>query len=422
MISGIFLHGSKIISHARYQEMVQEYTILTDAQELKALEAYWVDKYGVVSPNVKGPFDAAILEQGKLLNEMSCLECHSRPQSAFLSYGSALLMRPAALALDKAHLPTLLWYLHFLFCFAGLAYLPFSRMFHIFASPVSLMVNAVMEKGKSDPANVATRQVMELDACTHCGTCSTRCSVGVVSEEIPNVNILPSEKIASIKALASGKELGARELRALQEGVYLCTSCYRCTVACPSGINLQDLWFSVRETLLAKGHPEFLTLSPFSLSRGLIKDLIEPTRYRQPVERALESMVPKESLVQLQERAPVAFPSGDGLSTRLRASLQAVNFADCFRCRTCSNACPVVGSYERPATMLGLLPHQIMHSVALRLWDLIFSSKMLWYCLGCYQCQEHCPQSVHVTEILYELKNMAIAQATRSLSEEKKGE
>jgi len=81
---------------------------------------------------------------------------HSRPQSAVLSYGTALLMRPVALALDRAHVPTILWYVHFLACFIGLAYLPFSRMFHIFATPVSLMANAVMEKNTSAPANIAT--------------------------------------------------------------------------------------------------------------------------------------------------------------------------------------------------------------------------------------------------------------------------
>jgi heterodisulfide reductase subunit C len=33
---------------------------------------------------------------------------------------------------------------------------------------------------------------------------------------------------------------------------------------------------------------------------------------------------------------------------------------------------------------------------------------MLWSCLGCYQCQEACPQGVHITDIFYELKNIAI--------------
>jgi heterodisulfide reductase subunit C len=35
-------------------------------------------------------------------------------------------------------------------------------------------------------------------------------------------------------------------------------------------------------------------------------------------------------------------------------------------------------------------------------------ASMIWDCVTCYQCQEHCPQLVEVTDILYQLKNMAI--------------
>ena len=41
----------------------------------------------------------------------------------------------------------------------------------------------------------------------------------------------------------------------------------------------------------------------------------------------------------------------------------------------------------------------------------MLGSSMLWDCLGCYQCQELCPQGVGLTDVLYELKNVAIAQA-----------
>jgi len=47
---------------------------------------------------------------------------------------------------------------------------------------------------------------------------------------------------------------------------------------------------------------------------------------------------------------------------------------------------------------------------------------MLWDCLGCYQCQEHCPQDVRVVDVFYELKNMAIAQAKEKLLNEKTGD
>jgi heterodisulfide reductase subunit C len=85
-------------------------------------------------------------------------------------------------------------------------------------------------------------------------------------------------------------------------------------------------------------------------------------------------------------------------------------------CGICSNSCPVVRNYPNPSQVLGLLPHQIMHALGLKLWDIIFSSPMLWNCLGCYQCQEECPERVCVADILCELKNLAMARAHERLS------
>ena len=415
MISGFFLEGTKITSYTRYQDMVEEYTIEADEEELRALESYWVAKFGVVSPNLKGPFDAETLEMGEEAHD-ACVDCHSRPHWGFTGYAVAMITKPVALGLDKAGVSTILWYLHFLACFIGLAYLPFSKFFHMFTSPLSLLANAVMDPEKSDPANIATRQVLELDACMHCGTCSVQCRVGVIFQEIPNFNILPSEKIPSIKALAAGKKISSQEIRTIQEGMYLCTNCYNCTVACPAGINLQDLWFNVRESLFQKGIPEFLMLSPFSVYRGLMKETLDQAQYPVPINRTLESVAGNGDLLALQDRTLPLEPGDHSLLSSLNLAVQSSTFSHCFRCVTCSNACPVVTNYSNPQEVVGLLPHQIMHATGMRLWDLVFSAKMLWDCLGCYQCQEHCPQGVCVADVLYELKNVAITRAIEKMS------
>ncbi len=408
MISGIMLEGAKIVSHSNYKRMVEEYSGLDDEGELRALEAFWVKEFGTVSPGVRGPFDTGILEQGRELHEMSCIECHSRPQWAFTGYGMAAIIRPAALWLDRVNFSGIVWYIHFLACLIGLAYLPFSKMFHLLASPVSLLANAVMEKGRSIPANIATRQVMELDACMHCGSCTQRCSVGIAFEETHNPNILPSEKIASIRALASGKELSERDLTILQEGVYLCTNCYRCTVVCPAGINLQDLWFTVREDLLQRGYPEFLALSPLSFFRGLMRSEIDEGYYQQALERPREAIVAECDLMKRQDMPLSLTLTNRDFRRGLSLSAQASTFSVCFGCETCTTVCPVVGNYENPKEALGLLPHQIMHACGLGVRDLAFGSNMLWDCITCYQCQEQCPQGVSVTDVLYELKNLAV--------------
>jgi len=391
MISGILLEGSKIVSYSTYQEMVEEYGGLEGKEEFRSLEAFWVKEFETVSPDVKGSFDAKTLELGKELHEMSCVDCHSRPQWAFMGYGIAKLMKPVALSLDRANISALLWYIHFLACFIALAYLPFSKFFHILASPLSLLANAVMEKGESDRANIATKQAIELDACTGCGTCSLRCSVAVVLEEIPNVNILPSEKMVSLKALASGKELSAKELRMIQEGAYLCTNCKRCTVVCPVGINLQDLWVNLQEYLVQKGYPE-------------------------PVVWAREAIGAEFNPVDMQDKVLSLIPADTGLQSGATLSAEVNTFSVCFGCKNCTTVCPVVGNYDNPQEVLGLLPHQIMHSVGLGLTDLALGSRMLWDCVTCYQCQEHCPQGVCVTDLFYELKNLAVRHLSKKTS------
>ena len=408
LLSGIALEGVKMTSHTIYQQMEEDYAGLEDKQELLALEAYWVQEFGVVSPTVHGPFDEQTLEQGKELNGMTCTACHADSRWAFAGYGAATVIKPFALGLDRTDARQWLWYLHFFVCLIGLAYLPFSKMFHIIASPLSLLANAVMERGRSAPAAIATRQMMELDACTHCGTCTVRCSVGAALEEIPNINILPSEKIASIKKLASGRKLTQSELKAIQEGVYLCTNCYRCTVVCPVGINLQDLWFNVREVLLQRGIPEFSLLSPLSFYRGLMSGEMPSRDYKKPLMKARKAISDKSGIQKEQDQV-VPLPRTDtAFKSRLNLSAQASTFSVCFGCQTCTNACPVVAQYADPQEALGLLPHQIMHVCALGLRGLAFGSGMLWDCLTCYQCQEQCPQGVCITDVLYELKNFTV--------------
>jgi len=417
MISGIMLEGAKITSYSAFQGMVEDYAGLDeedDAEEIAALESYWVEEYDVVSPNVQGPFDEEILEEGMESHEANCVDCHSSPGWAFTGFAVAKTIKPIALALDDIGTSNILWYIHWLACFIGLAYLPFSKMFHIISTPVSLLANAVMEKETSDPANIVTRQVMELDACTHCGTCSLRCSASTAFDVLGNEFILPSEKMTFLKTLAKGKDLSDEKLSAIQEGVYLCTNCDRCTVVCPSGINLKELWFNVREDLIRRGYPEPLTLSPYSFYRGLNREQITADDYRKPIDEANRSVA--GDFEQAMDRStPISLSDrGKDILTQLPGT---DTFSYCFGCQNCTTVCPVVNSFDNPGEVLGLLPHQIMNCLGLGLTDLATGPRMLWDCVTCYQCQEHCPQNVEVTDILFQLKNLAVKKACQPLEE-----
>jgi hypothetical protein len=53
--------------------------------------------------------DAETLELGSEAHEMTCIECHSRPQWGFTGYAVAKTMKPIALGLDKVDVSTILY-------------------------------------------------------------------------------------------------------------------------------------------------------------------------------------------------------------------------------------------------------------------------------------------------------------------------
>ncbi len=411
ILSGIALEGLKIASHSEFTRMVEDYAGLDDEDEIEALETLWVKEFGTVSPNVEAPFDEELLEAGLEVNESNCMDCHTSSEWAFTGFATARLIKPLALWLDERDGVTLLWYVHFIACFIGLAYLPFSKMFHLFATPVSLMTNRVMDPAKSLPANILTRQIMELDACTHCGSCSLSCSAAMVFEAIGNEYILPSEKMTLLRRLAAGKKLDDAQMRAIQEGVYLCTNCDRCTVRCPSGIRLKELWYNVREALLTEGPPLPHVLSPFSFARGLIvQNSLAADRYTRPVEKARQA-VSGRFINLIDPQIPI--PLNTQTSGETQTAIKDSTYTHCFSCQSCTTVCPVVANYDDPEQVLGLLPHQIMCSLGLGLTEMASGAGMIWDCLTCYKCQENCPQQVEVCDILYRLKNTAVSSIER---------
>jgi heterodisulfide reductase subunit C/nitrate reductase gamma subunit len=405
MFSGIALEGLKITSHGEFIRMVEDYAGLDDEEEIQALEAVWVDDFGVVSPNIRRPFDDDLLSVGREVHEDNCLDCHASAKWAFTGFTMAKIIKPVAVRLDQADGITILWYIHIIACFAGLAYLPFSKMFHILSVPLSLIAGQVMDPKRSLPANILTRQMVELDACTHCGSCSLHCSAGMIYEALGNEYILPSEKITFLKKMVSGRPLDDTQMKAIQQGVYLCTNCDRCTVRCPSGIQLKELWYTVREELLAKGPPLASVLTPFSFARGLlIQQKLHADDYTLPIENAVGKVAGQFAELM---KPDVAIPLNTQYPKDRQPILKDRTFSHCFSCQSCTTVCPVVGNYDHPEQMLGLLPHQIMACLGLGLTQMAAGAKMIWDCLTCYKCQENCPQEVEVCDLLFDLKNVA---------------
>jgi len=404
MASGLALESTKLMSHNDFIRMVEDFAgmdVDDEAEDIAALEAYWVQNYALVSPNLPKPLDQELVTQGKDVHEGYCMDCHAPGRQAFMGYAGAKIASPLGSMLNSMNASVLLWYVHLLACFIGLAYLPFSKMFHMFSTPASLIVNRVMND-ESLPENIATKQMIELDACVHCCSCSLTCSAMMAYETSGNQYVLPAEKMSALKKIVCGCETDKDELEAVSHGIYMCTNCDRCTAACPSGIVLKDLWLSARETLIQGDAPQPLVLSPLSFYRAYNRKKLAANTYEAPAAKAKAAVAGKFD--ELMDK------SGTVDLTQANAGSINPDFAYCFGCQTCTTVCPVVGAYDEPTAQLGLLPHQIMCSLAMGLEEMASGASMIWDCLTCYQCQEQCPQNVPVTDILFELKNAAAAK------------
>jgi heterodisulfide reductase subunit C/nitrate reductase gamma subunit len=370
-VSGFALSAIKITSAPAFERMVREYASLSD-DEAAALRAYWGEEYGVAfSPPVR-PAIPAQLAAGEAVHQSACASCHTRPQQALLSYPLSRLFRGIAPGLASWGAEAWLLGLHQLLCLFALAYLPFSRFFHLVAAPLALLAEA--DAAPPPDLNRPTRRALALDACVRCGLCDERCSVGPLASLFGNALVLPAAKLDALRAASRGKLDGAPRGARLAEGAYACSDCGRCTVGCPVGLRLDDLWSAGRDELRQRGEPP------------------------------APEWVKLTSAAEWADRLAARPPAGSPPPRYTSLTADRHTFSPCVQCQTCTNVCPVVAHSDR-VSGVDATPQKVMNLLRLGLADFALGSRMVWDCATCYQCQEHCPAGIRVTEVLYELRN-----------------
>jgi quinone-modifying oxidoreductase subunit QmoC len=73
----------------------------------------------------------------------------------------------------------------------------------------------------------------------------------------------------------------------------------------------------------------------------------------------------------------------------------------CIQCGTCGGSCPSGADMEHT-------PRQIFAMIRADMREQVLKSNTPWYCVSCYYCTVRCPQDVHITDIMYTLKRMAV--------------
>jgi len=79
------------------------------------------------------------------------------------------------------------------------------------------------------------------------------------------------------------------------------------------------------------------------------------------------------------------------------------NLELCIQCGACGGSCPSGKDMEHS-------PRKLFALIEAGMKEDVLKSNTPWYCVSCYYCMVRCPQEVHITDLMYSLKRMAITE------------
>lgn len=110
--------------------------------------------------------------------------------------------------------------------------------------------------------NYSVRQVLEMAACTNCRSCAEVCPAVSASDSgelsalyrMKGLKQILKSRTWLFQKIFRKKELTEVEWKHYSNTVFRCTLCGNCAEVCPVGINLKQLWFSLRKDLVDSKH------------------------------------------------------------------------------------------------------------------------------------------------------------------------
>ncbi|MBC7186255.1 MAG: 4Fe-4S dicluster domain-containing protein [Calditrichaeota bacterium] len=158
---------------------------------------------------------------------------------------------------DKLSLHRLLWWGHLVVSMGFVAYLPYSKLFHILVSPANVYFKSLGPRGELLPIDIESsetfgvtrmneftwKQLLDLDACTSCGRCQDVCPAHATGKPLsPKQLILDLREQMGREGQSSRADTPGQGTRALlgeavaDEVLWSCTTCFACQERCPVAI------------------------------------------------------------------------------------------------------------------------------------------------------------------------------------------
>lgn len=242
----------------------------------------------------------AILLTGMLLESLK-LNIIGREVSVWAPIGqvfSHLIQLSGIHIQTQSLLAKIVFRIHFFLVLGTIAYIPFSKMFHIISSPMNMFFRSFKIKGElsfidledenRETFGVAKieeftwKQLMDLDACTRCGRCQDHCPAFLTEKPLSPKKFIQDLKNHMhtrapqvLQSRADGKPVES-QVELMDGGViekdslWACTTCRSCMDHCPVYVEHIDKIIDMRryQVLVASQFPEELVAAFKGLERN----------------------------------------------------------------------------------------------------------------------------------------------------------
>lgn len=170
-----------------------------------------------------------------------------------------------------------LWYFHMLLAFGFIAYIPYSKLFHMFASslniflkssspigglsPVDKISKEVRNLGAARLEDFTKKQILELDACISCGRCQKGCPANISGAPLSPSVVIRNLKRHSIEKKSFFRSRDKTFNHSIidkvisKETLWSCTTCGLCEDKCPIQIEHIKRIVDMRRSIEGPGYP-----------------------------------------------------------------------------------------------------------------------------------------------------------------------
>ena len=101
--------------------------------------------------------------------------------------------------------------------------------------------------------------------------------------------------------------------------------------------------------------------------------------------------------------AHIAEKKGTFQEEVIEATPSGQRLVHCLQCGSCGGSCPSSEEMEyTPRTLIAMINAGDRNAV--------LAANTMWACVSCYSCTTRCPQEIPITDIVYSLKRMSIAE------------